>query len=234
MGSPLVPGGPSVRDKGFVIVEAVSSHKTVEVPMHTNTHTHAHTIPALQSSLASAAEREQIWRTLYDESFDSIYRLVFSLGVSPEEIEDVVQRAFLIAYRRLQELSESGVNHPRAWLRGIAVRVVSEHRRWRRVRRVKSWLLRATIDASTQERSITPEDDARAAQARQLVHRVLARMSPKLRDVLVLLELEECPAQEVATILKIPANTVRSRKRLARQEFERLWRRHVGEGELHG
>jgi RNA polymerase sigma-70 factor (ECF subfamily) len=214
-----------------VIVEAVSSHKTVEV--QTSLHTHAQTAPAFQSHLVSAAEREQIWRTLYDESFDSIYRLVFSLGVPAEEIEDVVQRAFLVAYRRLQE-SESEVSHPHAWLRGIAVRVVSEHRRWRRVRRVKSWLLRATLDASTSERSTTPEDDAHLAQARQLVHKVLARMSPKLRDVLVLLELEECPVQEVATILQIPANTVRSRKRLARQEFERLWRRHVGEGELDG
>jgi RNA polymerase sigma-70 factor (ECF subfamily) len=204
-----------------VIVDAVSGHKTLKV----------HSVPAIQghpTRVADSSARQQIWRSLYDDSFDAIYRLVFSLGVPAGEIEDVVQRVFFVAYRRLQELQDQ-VHHPRAWLRGIAVRVVCEHRRWRRVRQVKSWLLRATVDASAEERSTTPEDLAHVAEARRLVHDVLDRMSPKLRDVLVLLEIEECPVQEVAAILEIPKNTVRSRKRLAREEFERLWRRHVGQ-----
>jgi RNA polymerase sigma-70 factor (ECF subfamily) len=207
-------------------MDAVSGHKSLEV----------HSVPAIQGQPArvasSAWARECVWRSLYDESFDTIYRLAFSLGVPAGEIEDVVQRVFLVAYRRLRELQDE-VHHPRAWLRGIAVRVVCEHRRWRRVRRVKRWLLQTTVDASAEERSTTPEELAHVAEARQMVHRVLNRMSPKLRDVLVLLEIEECPVQEVATILRIPGNTVRSRKRLARAEFERLWRRHVGREEPH-
>jgi DNA-directed RNA polymerase specialized sigma24 family protein len=48
-------------------------------------------------------------------------------------------------------------------------------------------------------------------------------MSPKLREVLVLSELEELDLTEVAMILDIPKNTVRSRRKLARDQFARLW-----------
>lgn len=171
------------------------------------------------------------WEELYGAHFAYVYRLMFALNVEPAESEDLTQRVFLIAHEKLRQ--EDELEHPRAWLRAIALRVVADHRRWRGVRQVKRWLVKASHDAATPAPK-TPEQDSAAAQAQQQVRAALAEMSPKLRDVLVLLEIEECSLQETAELLGIPANTVRSRKRLAREQFAGIWRARSGAACDHG
>jgi RNA polymerase sigma-70 factor, ECF subfamily len=179
--------------------------------------------PVLTHALRSASrlERDAAWRAVYDEHFEQVYRLACRFGVPLADVEDVVQRAFVVAHRRIQEIDE--VRNVGAWLRAIVVRVVAEHRRWQRVRRLKQWVLRASAELEQSAAARTPERDAAAHEAQALVASVLARMSPKLRDVLVLLELEQLDLAETAETLAIPVNTVRSRRRLAREQFQRLW-----------
>ncbi len=57
---------------------------------------------------------------------------------------------------------------------------------------------------------------------------VLRTLSPKLRSVLVLADIEECSLAEVAEAVGAPINTVRSRRRLAREAFQREWERRAG------
>jgi RNA polymerase sigma-70 factor (ECF subfamily) len=177
--------------------------------------------PTLTQALRSRSvgDRDAAWRALYDEHFAQVYRLICRFGVPFADVEDVAQRVFVVAYRRAQEIED--VRNVGAWLRAIVVRVVAEHRRWLRVRRVKDWLLRASLEAERPPQP-TPERDAAARQAQRIVAGVLAQMSPKLRDVLVLLDLEQLELREVAETLGIPANTVRSRRRLAREQFQRI------------
>jgi RNA polymerase sigma-70 factor (ECF subfamily) len=191
----------------------------------------ARTLAALRS--ASVDERDDAWRTLYDEHFDRVYRLVVRFGVPPGDVEDVTQQAFFIAYRRLREMAD--VQCVPAWLRGIVVRVASENYRWRHVRRVKQWLVEATVDTAW-SRPARPDRSAEVSETQARVGQVLAAMSPKLRAVLVLLDLEGLSIAEVARTLGIPDNTVRSRRRLARRAFERLWRAEHGDdrGKDHG
>ncbi len=52
--------------------------------------------------------------------------------------------------------------------------------------------------------------------------RILDQMDDAKREVLVLSEWEEMSSPEIAEVLGIPLNTVYSRLRLARAEFEKL------------
>jgi RNA polymerase sigma-70 factor (ECF subfamily) len=178
-------------------------------------------VSSQQLRSASKPEREAAWRAVYDEHFAGVYRLACRFGVPLADVEDVTQRAFVIAHRRIEEIDE--VRNVGAWLRAIVVRVVADHRRWQRVRRVKHWVLRTSAEVAHVQIP-TPEHEVAAREAQALVARVLSRMSPKLRDVLVLLELEQLELAEAAETLAIPANTVRSRRRLAREQFLRVWR----------
>jgi RNA polymerase sigma-70 factor (ECF subfamily) len=177
--------------------------------------------PTMSKALRSTSvdDRDAAWRALYDEQFAQVYRLICRFGVPFADVEDVAQRVFVVAYRRAQEIED--VRNAGAWLRAITVRVVAEHRRWLRVRRVKQWLLRASAELERAPQP-TPERDAAARQAQRTVAAVLEQMSPKLRDVLVLLELEQLELREAADALGIPVNTVRSRRRLARERFQRI------------
>lgn len=167
------------------------------------------------------------WRSLYQQHFDDVYRLARSLGVCSADVEDIAQRVFIVVHDKLKKEPGLVIEHPRAWLRAITVRVTADYRRWHLVRRMKRWLVRA----SSQEAAAGPDPEAAVAsgEAQRLVREVLDRMSPKLREVLVLLEVEGLSPGEVAELLGIPANTVRSRKRLAREQFLELWRLHVAD-----
>ena len=181
--------------------------------------------PAARSTPdAIGGERDVVWAALYDRHFDDVFRLVRRAGVSVAEAEDVAQKVFLRVHDLLAHTPE--VLHPLAWLRAITVRVVSEHHRFWRLRRMKQWVVEG---AALLARAATPDEHYATHQAQDQVAEVLRRMSPKLRDVLVLTELEDLAPSEVAAILGIPVNTVRSRCHLARAQFGTLWeRRHGG------
>ena len=139
--------------------------------------------------------REQAWRRLYEAHADMVYRLSLKLGTPPSEAEEVVQRVFVTAHERLSRL-----DHDRAlggWLRGITVRVVSDWRRWRRVRRVKHWLVRSTEEAR-RPAVASPEEELAGDRDRARVAEVMGRLSPKLAPVLALTDLEGCSVEEAA------------------------------------
>lgn len=169
-----------------------------------------------------------MWGALYERHFDDVYRLIRRGGVSDADADDVAQRVFLRVHDLLSSGAVTEIVNPLAWLRAITIRVVAEHHRFWRIRRVKQWVLELT--ASLVPRGATPEQNLAATQEQARVAQILQQMSPKLRDVLVLSDLEELELGEVAMILDIPKNTVRSRRKLARDQFARLWsRRHGGQ-----
>jgi RNA polymerase sigma factor (sigma-70 family) len=171
---------------------------------------------------------ESAFTRLYAEYFDRVYRLLGRYGVTPADVEDLAQQVFSVAFAHERELEK--LENPRAWLTAIAVRVAHEHYRRRRVRRLKAWLVELSWAARAEDEA-TPERAALQTETSTLVRSVLERMSEKLRDALVLVELEELGTREAAEVLAIPHNTLRSRQRLARAEFERLWREQERERE---
>jgi RNA polymerase sigma-70 factor, ECF subfamily len=181
--------------------------------------------PADRLRSASTEERDHAWRALYDAEFSRVYRLACRFGVPAAEVEDVTQQVFVVAHRRIAEMEE--VSNLRAWLRGIAVKVVADHHRWRRVRRIKAWLVEALYLEADAGRT-TPAREAEQAELRERIAEVLRTLSPKLRSVLVLADIEECSLAEVAEAVGAPVNTVRSRRRLAREAFQREWERLTG------
>lgn len=178
--------------------------------------------PRLGALCSSSDEvRDASWRTLYREEAGRVARLVSRHGVAPADVEDVTHQVFLAAYRRLGEVAD--VRNVGAWLGGIAVRTAADHRRWRNVRRTNRWIVEALYEGQPGDRWC-PSRDLEQTRLASRVADVLRRMSPKLRPVLVLCDIEEIEPGEVAAILRIPFNTVRSRRRLARVAFEKLWR----------
>ena len=109
----------------------------------------------------SEQTREQAWRSFYREHFDALYRLVCCLGASSAEAEDLTQQVFVVVHRKI--MAGGDIQYPKAWVRGIAVRVVSDHRKWRNVRKVKQGLLESTSNAQ-RSGPLTPEEFNSSAQ----------------------------------------------------------------------
>ena len=170
---------------------------------------------------SSAVREHSAFHSLYQHHFDRVFGLMTRFGASRSEAEDLTQRVFLVAYDHSAELA--GIHSPGAWLREIAVRVVHQHFRWWRVRRAARLLEQTWAGRAVDE--LDPEREVMAGEALTRVRAVLHRMSEKLRDVLVLVDLEGLSPREAAQTLGVPVNTVRSRRALGREQFRRLWER---------
>jgi RNA polymerase sigma-70 factor (ECF subfamily) len=167
-------------------------------------------------STDEAEARARAFRTLYETQLDFVWRNLRRLGVADSEAEDRAQEVFVVAHRRFDDFEDRG-RGPRAWLFQIVLRVASDARRHRR--RHPEF-----PDGGDAVERVSVEPSQTAAMARR---DTLARLDAALavldldrRAVLVLHEIEEMTAPEIAQVLNIPLNTVYSRLRVAREKLE--------------
>jgi RNA polymerase sigma-70 factor, ECF subfamily len=176
--------------------------------------------------LTSAPEaRARNFRALYEAHLDFVWRNLCRLGVYASDVEDRTQEVFVVAHRRFDDFEDRG-HGPRAWLFQIVLRVASDARRHRR---------RHPEDPdggdATARASVDPSQ-ADAVERREAISQLdaaLETIDVGRRAVLVLHEIEEMTAPEIAQVLAIPLNTVYSRLRVARAELEEALARQGGE-----
>jgi RNA polymerase sigma-70 factor, ECF subfamily len=168
------------------------------------------------AAVAHDTSRAHAFRAMYEAHVDFVWRNLRRLGVPFSEADDKTQEVFVIAHRRFQDFVDRG-HGPRAWLFQIALRVASDARRHRR---------RHPEDpdgGTAQDREFIEPPQPHAVARREALDRLdraLATIDVNRRAVLVLHEIEEMTAPEIAQTLGIPLNTVYSRLRVARSELE--------------
>lgn len=181
--------------------------------------------PAAESgegpSPAHATGAQLRFDAVYDEWFEFVWRSARRLGVHEAALDDVAQDVFLVVYRRLAEFE--GRSSLKTWLFGITLRVVAD---WRRTKRRKGGLSELPGEDVLACARSGPSDELERAESARLLASILAELDDDKREVFVMIELEELTAPEVASVLSVPLNTVYSRLRVAREEFERSLARY--------
>lgn len=157
------------------------------------------------------------FETVYDEYFKFVWRSLRRLGVPMPALDDAVQEVFLIVHRRLPEFEYR--SSLKTWLFGIALNV-SQHAIRSAVRHRKD---RLPCPQSVDE--ATPQEALLRAEALGLLYRTLNELSHERRAAFVMAELEQLSAPEIAEATGLPLNTVYSRLRLARRDFEAVLKR---------
>jgi RNA polymerase sigma-70 factor, ECF subfamily len=77
-----------------------------------------------------------------------------------------------------------------------------------------------------EDQSAGPEAHAQSKQTQKMVHEALQKLSPELREAVILRDLQDMDYKEIALVLKIPAGTVKSRINRGRTELARLLQRN--------
>jgi RNA polymerase sigma-70 factor (ECF subfamily) len=151
-------------------------------------------------------------RAFVDAHIAFVTRVLRRAGTPRSEIEDEVQRTFIVATRRLDDI------HPDAE-RGFLFRTalnLAAHAKRKAARRRE---VDSDQAAEQVERLATPETLTDQKMTRDLLNSVIDQMNATWRATFVLYELEEMSMTEVADTLGIPRGTVASRLRGARNEF---------------
>lgn len=167
------------------------------------------------SYAGEAAAKAAAFDDLYDATISSVWAALRRLGVAPSNLEDAVQDVYLAMYRRMSDFEARSSN--KAWAYGFAVRVARDHHRRAR-RKDRGVELSADLAAPSEG---GPHAALEHAEAGRLLDELLDELTPERREVFVLVDIEGFTAVEVAELTSTKLNTVYSRLRLARQDFER-------------
>ena len=76
-----------------------------------------------------------------------------------------------------------------------------------------------------QDKTAPADMRAQSREAGEFVHRALQKLSPELREAVILRDLQDMDYREIATVLKVPEGTVKSRINRGRAELARLLQR---------
>jgi RNA polymerase sigma-70 factor (ECF subfamily) len=139
------------------------------------------------------------FQELYEREYRSVYRTVRAMVFDPSLAEDLSQEAFVRAYRSRAGYRPTGPVG--AWLHRIAVNVTISYLRREKLSRLLAPKLWVGPGSGGYER----------VEAKTLLERGLARLSPKVRAAVILHYFHGYTRDEVARILGIPSGTVASR-----------------------
>jgi RNA polymerase sigma-70 factor (ECF subfamily) len=161
---------------------------------------------------------------IYDSYFDFVWRNARRLGVPEASADDVAQDVFMVVQRRMD--SYDGRASMQAWIFGILLRVVQDHRRSFRRKGARHVPLEQqhSRDVGTSEIP-SPVEQLERAQRVQLVEQLLSELDADKRSLLILSELEDWTLREIAQFYGSNINTIYSRLRAAKRAFERAYER---------
>jgi RNA polymerase sigma-70 factor (ECF subfamily) len=154
------------------------------------------------------------FRTVYETYFPFVWRYAANRGVPPMAIDDVVQEVFVVVHHRLA--SFEGRSSLRTWLAGVSRNVLRDYLRKRGNQKTGD-----SLDDQVEIRSegAGPAEALERKIAVELLDELLEQMTELQREVFILCDIEQLSAVEVAAMLEVNENTLRTRLRAARQVF---------------
>ncbi|MEJ0018797.1 MAG: sigma-70 family RNA polymerase sigma factor [Acetobacteraceae bacterium] len=194
-------------------------------------------LPAVWTRMVSQDDdRRRRFELLALPHLDAAYNLARWLAGNATDAADVVQDAYLRAYRYFDAFQGGDC---RVWLltivRNAFLTWVKENRTGRMV-----FLPDATADLAQDEAAMwtsqprDPESLLLESVDSQTLARLMEQLPAEYREVLVLREVEDLSYRQIAEVTSLPVGTVMSRLSRARLALRRLWLQRTGTEAAHG
>ena len=169
------------------------------------------------------------WEELVRQQNRRIYNICYRFTGSATDAEDLTQEVFIRLYRTMSSY-EPDKGSFTTWLTTLTRNMLVDH-----FRRTRQERLTDSIDAapaadedapalSEKIEDQAPSPDARLAskETQKIVQLALQKVSPDLREAVILRDLQDMDYKDIALTLKVPEGTVKSRINRGRAELARL------------
>ena len=169
--------------------------------------------------------QEAAWEDLVRVHTRRVYSICYRFTSSDSEAQDLTQEVFLRVFKNLKSF-RAGEGLFIVWLTRLTRNLLIDHYRRTRMDRASESIddHAATLEESTA--SIARTDGMVAGrEASELLQVALQKLSPELRETVILRDLEELEYREIAQILSVPEGTVKSRLNRGRAELAKALRR---------
>jgi RNA polymerase sigma-70 factor (ECF subfamily) len=168
---------------------------------------------------------ESAWEELVRVHTRKVYAVCYRFTGTSEQAQDLAQEVFLRVFRTLKSF-RAGEGSFSVWLNRLTRNILIDHyRRTKSDRATDS--LEDQLGRIEESASASTRADGMLAgrEASELLQTALQRLSPELRESVILRDIEELEYREIAQVLNIPEGTVKSRLNRGRAELAKILRR---------
>jgi RNA polymerase sigma-70 factor, ECF subfamily len=169
------------------------------------------------------------WEELVRMFQRRIYNLCYRFTGSADDAEDLTQDVFIKVYRSLESWEPSKGAFA-TWLTTMTRNLLVDHFRRSKLDRMSDSLdTTASEDEDARPKSeqladpgLAPDQKVLGREKAEMVQAALQKLSPELRETVILRDLQDMDYREIAQVLKVPEGTVKSRINRGRTELARL------------
>ncbi len=162
------------------------------------------------------------WEELVRRHARRVYNLCYRFTSNSAEAEDLSQEVFLRIYRTLASYRTAYGGFP-TWLTTVTRNLLVDHYRRTRRDRVTDSLEDVLPQVEEKHSPMrTPDKTAMARELSSQVQSALSRLSPELREAVILRDLQGLEYNEIQEVLSVPEGTVKSRINRGRIELARV------------
>jgi RNA polymerase sigma-70 factor (ECF subfamily) len=172
------------------------------------------------------------WEEIVQRYHRRIYNVCYRFAGDADNAQDLTQEVFIKMYRTLSTY-DSGKGAFMTWVTTITRNLLVDH-----FRKTKGDRVTDSLDSTASEhedaqplseriadRAPPPDASVQSRETREMVHLALQKLSPELREAVILRDLQDMDYREIATALRVPEGTVKSRINRGRAELARLLQR---------
>jgi len=182
----------------------------------------------LDSSLVQRclAGDEGAWESLIKTHTRRVYGICYRFTNNDGEAQDLTQDVFLRIFKTLKSF-RSGEGSFTVWLTRLTRNLLIDHYRRSKLERASD-SIEDQLTLLEEKSTGTGRADGMLAgrEASEILQAGLQRLSPELRETVILRDLEELEYKEIADVLGVPEGTVKSRLNRGRAELARVLRKH--------
>ena len=172
------------------------------------------------------------WQDIVQQFHRRIYNICYRFSGSPDDASDLAQEVFIKMYRTLSTFDTTRASFM-TWVTTVTRNLLVDHFRKGKYDRVTDSLDATpgnqedglTLADQLEDKSASPETKVRSQETQKLVHEALRRLSPELREAVILRDLQDMDYKDIAKVLNVPEGTVKSRINRGRTELARLLQR---------
>ena len=177
--------------------------------------------PIIERCLAG---EEAAWEELVRVHTRRVYAICFRFTGSDHKAQDLTQEVFLRVFRSLKNF-RAGEGSFSVWLGRLARNLLIDDYRKNKLDRASDSLEDRLPVIETTASAARADGMLAGREASEMLQAALQKLSPELRETVILRDLEELDYREIAQVLEIPEGTVKSRLNRGRADLARILRR---------
>ena len=174
----------------------------------------------------------EAWEEIVRTHSRRIYNICYRFTGSADNADDLAQEVFIKMYRTLASFDPDRGAFT-TWITTMTRNLLVDHFRKTKQDRATDSLDAglgeeedsATLSDRIPDTAPSADDRIQRRETQEMVQKAIQKLSPELREAVILRDIQDMDYKEIASALKVPEGTVKSRINRGRMELAKLLQR---------